>query len=158
MEFVMLKQFILGGVALAIVGGVAFAETAATPGPAAPADLQVAAADNAPPPPPAVDPQNPDDNQGWWGWGKHRHGGRHGQMGMNGPMGGPGGPGMMGGHGGPGMMMNHQGFRLTLGEGISVNVMCGKEVMKDCIAEAQPLIDAAKAAAATQPAPAAKTP
>jgi hypothetical protein len=156
-EYQMLKQFILGGVALAIVGGVAFAETNAT----APAQPDAQVADNAgnPPPPPAADPQG-GDGQGWWGWGRHGHGGhRHGdfgpgQMAMNGAMGGPGGPSMMGG---PGMMMDHQGFRMTLGHGINVGVMCGKQALKDCIADAQPLIDAAKAAATAQ-APAAKTP
>lgn len=61
---------------------------------------------------------------------------------------------MMGmrGLGGPGMMMNHEGFRLQLGKGISVGVMCGKEAIKDCIADAQPLIDAAKAVATQAPA------
>ena len=65
-----------------------------------------------------------------------------------------------GGMGAPGMgargMMSHSGFRMNLGNGVNVGVMCGTEAMKDCIAEAQPLIDAAKAAATAQPA--AKTP
>jgi len=63
----------------------------------------------------------------------------------------PGGPGMM-------AVMDHQGFHLHLGNGIDVGVMCGKEVLKDCIAEAQPLIDAAKAAATAQAPAATKTP
>ena len=153
----MLKQFILGGVALAIVSGVALAENSAANPPPAQPDAQVA--DTAGNPPPAVDPQGGDE-QGWWHWGKHRHGGRHGEFGqgrmaMAGQMGGPDGPGPMGG---PGMMMDHQGFRLHLGQGIDVGVTCGKEVLKDCVAEAQPLIDAAKAAATAQAPAAAKTP
>ena len=161
----MLKQLILGGVALAIVSGVAFAENSAANPPPAQPDAQVADSAGNPPPPPAVDPQG-GDGQGWWHWGKHRHGGRHGEFGegrmaMAGQMDGPDGPGPMGGPrglGGPGMMMDHQGFRLHLGQGIDVGVMCGKEVLKDCIAEAQPLIDAAKAAATAQAPAAAKTP
>jgi len=135
----MLKQFILGGVALAIVGGVALAETNTA---GAPADSSAQIADNndansSPPPPQGG------DGQGWWGGHKHHHGwGRGGQEGPGGRM-GMGGPGM-------GMMMDHQGFRLTLGNGINVGVMCGKEALKDCVAEAQPLIDAAKAAATAQ--------
>lgn len=152
MEFKMLKQFLYGAVALAVIGGVAYAENNATNPPAPPADTQ--AADNAgnPPPPPG-------DGQGWWGRMRHRHGGRHmqdmmGQGGGDGPgMMGHGGPGMMG-QGGPGMMaamMDHQMFHLQLGNGIEVHVNCGKAEMKDCIASAQPLIDAAKAAAVAQP-------
>ena len=147
----MLKQFLYGAAALMIVGGVAYAENNAANPP--PADAQ--AADNAgnPPPPP------PGDGQGWWGRMGHRHGGRHmqgmmGQGGADGPgMMGQGGHGMMG-QGGPGMMaamMDHQMFHLQLGNGIEVHVNCGKAEMKDCIASAQPLIDAAKAAAVAQP-------
>ena len=148
MEFKMLKQFLYGAAALAVIGGVAYAENNAANPP--PADAQVAATDGNPPPPPG-------DGQGWWGRMGHRHGGRHmqGMMGQD----GPGGPAMMGqgGHspmGGPGMMaamMDHQMFHLQLGNGIEVHVNCGKTEMKDCIANAQPLIDAAKAAAAAQP-------
>ena len=36
---------------------------------------------------------------------------------------------------------------LQLGPNVSVGLMCGTQALKDCIAEAQPLIDAAKAAA-----------
>jgi hypothetical protein len=152
-EYHMLKQLILGGVALAIVSGVAFAEnSAANPPPAEPNARVTDSAAN-PPPPPVVDPQG-GDGQGWWHWGKHRHGGHHGEFGQ----GRMAMAGQMGGRGGPGMMMDHQGFRLHLGQGIDVGVMCGKEVLKDCIAEAQPLIDAAKAAATAQAPAAAKTP
>jgi len=72
----MLKQFMLGGVALAIVSGVAFAENSAANPPPAQPDAQ--AADSAGNPPPPQD----GDGQGWWGWGKHRHGGRHGEFGQ----------------------------------------------------------------------------
>ncbi|MEP6827483.1 MAG: hypothetical protein ABJA10_05365 [Aestuariivirga sp.] len=151
MEFIMLKQFLYGAAALMIVGGVAYAENnAVNPAPAAPADTQAANSDGNPPPPPG-------DGQGWWGRMGHRHGGRH-MQGMMG-QGGPDGPGMMGQGGrgpmgGPGMMaamMDHQMFHLQLGNGIEVHVNCGKAEMKDCIASAQPLIDAAKAAAVAQP-------
>ena len=145
----MLKQFLYGAAALALIGGVAYAENnAANPPPAPPADAQGAGPDGNPPPP---------DGQGWFGGWGHRHGGRHmrGMMGQDGPgMMGQGGPGMMGGAGGPGMMaamMDHQMFHLQLGNGIEVHVNCGKTEMKDCIANAQPLIDAAKAAAVAQP-------
>ena len=101
----------------------------------------------APPPPPAQDQASAgqkDDQGGWFGgWG--HHGGRRHEM--RGEMGGPGGPRGFGGPGG--MMMNQQGFRLQLGPTTSVGIMCGTQAMKDCIAEAQPLIDAAKAAAGT---------
>ena len=43
--------------------------------------------------------------------------------------------------------MGRQGFRLQLGPNVSVGIMCGTQAMKDCIAEAQPLIDTAKTAA-----------
>ena len=142
----MLKQFLIGAAALAIVGGVAYAENnAVNP---AQTDPQVAATDGNPQSPPG-------DGHGWWG--RHRHGGRHmqgmmgerGMMGQGGPgMMGPGGPGPMGGPGMMAAMMDHQMFHLELGNGIAVHVNCGKAEMKDCIANAQPLIDAAKAAVA----------
>lgn len=145
----MLKKVTLALLAVTMIGGVAIAEdNAATP----PAQNQNQTAQN--------NPDQNQDGQGWWGghW-RHRHGGQrmHRMMGDQGGPNGVGGPGM-GGPGGPGMMgmMNHQGFKLHLGTGIDVGVMCGKETLKDCIAEAQPLIDAAKAAATAQPA--AKTP
>jgi hypothetical protein len=141
----MLKKVTLALLAVTMIGGVAIAEdNAATP----PAQNQNQTAQN--------NPDQNQDGQGWWGgmW-RHRHGG-HGTHRMMGDQGGPIGVGQpgMGGPGGPGMMgmMNHQGFKLHLGTGIDVGVMCGKEALKDCIAEAQPLIDAAKAAAAVQPA------
>ncbi len=144
----MLKQFLYGAAALAIVGGVAYAENNAATPPAAPA-VNPQVTDNAGS---AVQPQ-PDDGQGWWSRMRGHHGHRRGHMGMM-DEGGPGGPGMMGGPGGPGMMAmmgGMQGFHLTLGNGIDVHVMCGKVELKDCIANAQPLIDAAKSAAAVQP-------
>ena len=137
-----MKQFMFGAAVLAIIAGVAYAQ------------------DNAANPPPPADNQtmNNDDNgqqqgggQGWWG--KHRHGGRgmHGPMQGRMDMMGQGGPSPMGGPGMMATMMNHQGFHLELGNGVGVHVMCGQADMKDCIASAQPLIDAAKAAAAVQP-------
>ena len=162
----MLKQFLYGAAVLAMVGGVAYAENnVANPPPAPPVDGQVE--DNAGNPPP------PGEGQGWWGRMGHRHGGRHmqgmmGQGGADGPgmmgqgghgmmgpgghgMMGPGGPGPMGGPGMMAAMMDHQMFHLQLGNGIEVHVNCGKAEMKDCITSAQPLIDAAKAAATAQP-------
>ena len=147
----MLKQFLYGAAALMIVGGVAYAENnAVNTAPAAPSDAQAANNDGNPPPP-------PDDGQGWGGRMGHRHGGRHmqGKMGQGGPDGsgmmGQGGRGPMGGPGMMAAMMDHQMFHLQLGNGIEVHVNCGKAEMKDCIASAHPLIDAAKAAAAAQP-------
>ncbi len=160
----MLKKLLMGAAALTILGGVALADNTATttaPQPQAQDNAQADNGDN--PPPPPGDDQGGD---GWWGHHRHHHhhgwgrgdgdnrGGWEGR-GPGGPDGGRGGPGMMGmrGPGGPGaMMMNHEGFRLQLGKGISVGVMCGKEAIKDCIADAQPLIDAAKAAATQAPA------
>ena len=111
---------ILGGVlAIGLLAGIAHAATDQT----------------APPSPPAQDQASggqKDDQGGWFGGWGHRGGHRH-------DMRGPGGPG--------GMMMGKQGFRLQLGPTTSVGIMCGTQAMKDCIAEAQPLIDAAKAAA-----------
>ena len=130
----MFKQFLYGSAALMIIGGVAYAENSAANPPPPPADAQVSDIAGNPPPPPRG------DGQGWWGRMSHRHGGRH----MQGMM-GQGGPGMMA------AMMDHQMFHLQLGNGVEVQVNCGKSEMKDCIASAQPLIDAAKAAAATQP-------
>ena len=134
----MFNKLLLGVAALSILAGAAYAENSATTASTA----QVADNSAANPPPPVAG----DEGQGWWGRWRGHHG-HHGQMG--GPDGGP--DGGMGGRGGPGMMMDHQGFRLHMGNGIEVGVMCGKDALKDCIAEAQPLIDAAKAAAAAQP-------
>ena len=173
----MLRNLLLGVAALSIVGGVAYAEDAATNG--SPDMQQVAQADDnndAPPPAGNGDDQQAGNNGGgWWQWHQRWHGGQNGQGGQGGGdrwgmgQGGAGGPGMHGpgpgpgmrGPGGPGMMMGmmgpHNGFKLHLGKGIDVAVACGKEAIKDCVADAQPLIDAAKAAATAQAnAPAAK--
>jgi hypothetical protein len=176
-EFEMLKKLLLGVAALAVVGTVAYAEDTASNGQQ---NAQVAQADDNNDAAPAPGNDGPQANNngngggnggGWWEWhhrwhGQGDHGGGQGGgdrwgMGQGGPgHGGMGGPGMHG-PGGPGMMMGmmgpHNGFRIQLGKGISVGVMCGKEAIKDCVADAQPLIDAAKAAAQAQasaPAPA----
>ena len=146
----MLNKYIVGAVALVIAGGAAYAQTAQPTPPVQNDQGQAMQNDDQ-----NQDGQNMNDgqNQGWWGghWRHHGHGhgGMRGMMGQGGP--GMGGPGM----GGAGKMAK-AGFRMTLGNGVNVAVMCGNEAMKDCIAEAQPLIDAAKSAATAQPA--AKTP
>ena len=130
----MLNRMIMGASALVLLAGVALAQQAQTPPP--PQDNQQMSDDNNDAPPP------PDQ-----GWGKHWRKGHNGGMDggrMDGPRGGP--P--------PMMMAGLTGFRMHLGKGIDVDVMCGKDaVLKDCIAASQPLIDAAKAAATAQPAP-----
>ena len=120
----MLNKILAGALALGLLGSVAYAaDDQAAP----PAQPQAQAPDGA----------GPDgEQQGMW----HRHMGGH-RHDMRGEMRGPGGPG------GPGMMMGKQGFHLQLGPNVSVGLMCGTQAMKDCIADAQPLIDAAKAAA-----------
>ena len=139
----MLNKLLVGAVALTVLGGVAFAENNTTAQPPAQdqnTQNQMSQGNG--------DQNQDDQNQGWWGghWRHHGHG--HGHGGMRGMMGEQGpGPGM-----GGGAMMGKSGFRMTLGNGVNVGVMCGNEAMKDCIAEAQPLIDAAKGAAAAQPA------
>jgi hypothetical protein len=147
----MLKRMIIGAGALALLAGVAVAAQDAASPPPPQEDTQLA--DNgAPPPPPPGDGQ--DDGWGgpWRRWMGHGHHGHHpGMMGPDGGPGGPGGPGPMG------MMMHMNGFHMDLGNGIKVDVACGQEAIKDCIASSQSLIDAAKAAAAAQPA-APKTP
>ncbi|MDP8998032.1 MAG: hypothetical protein M3O03_13695 [Pseudomonadota bacterium] len=116
----MLNKFLIGALALGLLGGIAYADDQA----AAPAQAQAQA------------DQGPDgEQQGMW----HRHMGGH-RHDMRGEMRGPGGPG------GPDMIMGKQGFRLQLGPNVSVGLMCGTQALKDCIAEAQPLIDAAKSA------------
>lgn len=159
----MLKTLLLGVATLAVVGSVAYAENASN---APQQNMQVAQADDnnndAPPPPQGGDDaQQGGNGGGWWQWHHgwhHNHGddrGGPGMMGQGGPgtrgPGEPGGPGMHG-PGGPGMMGMgpHNGFKLHLGKGIDVAVACGKEAIKDCVADAQPLIDAAKAAATAQ--------
>jgi hypothetical protein len=146
----MLKRMIMGAGALALLAGVAFAaQDAANQPPPPPNDSQVADNGNPPPPPPGDGP-----DQGWGGAWRHwmghgHHGHHHGMMGLDGAGGpdGPGGPGAM-----MGMMAHMKGFRMNLGNGVHVDVACGEEPMKDCITSAQTLIDAAKTAAATQPA------
>ncbi len=121
----MLNKLLGAALAVSLVAGIAYA-----------------ANDQMTPPPPGDQGemgQGPNGGQGGW-WGKRHHGGR-GQM--RGAM-GQDGPGMMPP---PAMgMMGAKGFRLQLGPNVSVGLMCGQQSMKDCIAEAQPLIDAAKAA------------
>ena len=121
----MINKFLIGAVTLSLFAGMAYA-----------ANEQVS-----PPPPEQGQMAGGQDGgqQGWWG--RHRPGRHHD---MRGEMGGPGGPGMMG-------MMNKQGFSLQLGPNINVGIICGTQALKDCIAEAQPLIDAAKAAASIPP-------
>jgi len=132
----MLNKFLAGAVALALIAGIAHAasDQAAAPAQQAGQDQNAQGQD--------------DSNRGWWGHG-HGHGMHHGmgqgQMGGHGMM---GAPGMMGG---PGMMMGKAGFRMQLSPTVSVGIMCGQQALKDCIADAQPLIDAAKAAATAQP-------
>jgi len=133
----MFNRFVLGAAALAVFAGVALADTTGSTPPPAPNDqAQMQNQDD-----------QPQDGAGWGWWG-HRHGGHrmHGQD-IGGP--GMGRPGMM-------AMMRGTGFHLSLGNGVDVGLMCGTMPMKDCIAAAQPLIDAAKAVASA--APAAKTP
>ena len=150
----MYKRMIMGAAALALLAGVAMAAQDSANSPPPQNNNQVA--DNGPPPPP---PPGDGQDEGWGGGWRHwmgrgHHGHRHGMMGPDG-QGGPGGPG---GPGAMGMMMHMKGFRMNLGNGVHVDVACGEEAMKDCIASSQPLIDAAKTAAAAQPAPQAKTP
>ena len=119
----MLNKILAGALALGLLGSVAYAADDQ----AAPTQPQAQAQDGA----------GPDgEQQGMW----HRHMGGH-RHDMRGEMRGPGGPG------GPDMMMGKQGFHLQLGPNVSVGLMCGTQALKDCIAEAQPLIDAAKTAA-----------
>ena len=148
----MYKRMIMGAAALALLAGVAVAAQDAPPPP--PADNNQVADNGPPPPPPPGDDQNEGWGAGWRHWmGQGHRGHRRGMMGPDGGPGGPGGPGPMG------MMMHMKGFRMNLGNGVHVDVACGDEAMKDCIASSQTLIDAAKTAAAAQPAaPAPKTP
>lgn len=119
-----MKRILLGTCAVLLLAGIATAQTATTN----------------PPPPPAQDQQanGPDDQDGGWFKGRHRghHGDRMGRHGMGGP--GMGEQGM----GGPGMQMEGKGFGIMVGRGHALHVNCGDEAIKDCIAAAQPLIDA----------------
>ena len=135
----MFKRILLVATALAVLAGVALADTAATTTPTPPApdqgQMQADAQPDQDGPPP--------DDSGWGNWWRHgnRHGGHgdHGGRGMRGP-----------GMDGPPPMMAGAGFKLHLGKDIDVGIMCGATAFKDCIAAAQPLIDAAKATAANQ--------
>lgn len=111
-----MKQFLIGACAVMLLTAVAFAQTAATN-----------------PPPPAqdqqVDGQQADGQQsdggGWFSGGRRGHRGHHG---------GRGDMMMQGGNG--------KGFNIMVGPGHGLHINCGDEPMKDCIAAAQPLIDA----------------
>jgi hypothetical protein len=115
----MMKRILLGACAVVLMAGFATAQTANT---------------NPPPPPPQDQQQaGPDSNDqgGWGGWWGGKRGGHHRGDHMR------GGPG-----GGPGMHMQGKGFGIMLGQGRGLHINCGDEPMKDCIASAQPLIDA----------------
>jgi hypothetical protein len=88
-----------------------------------------------PPPPPGVQIDEQDSPDGappdqGKGWRKH---GRHGGMGQ-----------MRG-------MMKGKGFGIMAGPGHGLHVSCGEEPIKDCIAAAQPLIDAFNKAEVSTP-------
>ena len=122
----MMKRIILAASAAVLFAGLATAQTANTANPAPPPQAQDQQADG---------PDGPDGqgDGGWFGWG-HR-GGHHGGHGGRGPGGRDGG--------GPrGMQIDGKGFRIMVGPGHGLSVNCGQEEIKDCIASAQPLIDA----------------
>lgn len=121
-----MKKILLGACAVVLMAGFAMAQTAT----------------NAPPPPPPGQQMDGPDQQGGWGgwWG---HGRRHGWRGDHGErMSGEGGPGGPDGPGRLGLQRDGKGFGLMVGRGHGLHVNCGEEPMKDCIAAAQPLIDA----------------
>jgi hypothetical protein len=113
----MMKRILLGACAVVFMAGLATAQTANTN------------------PPPSQDQQQagPDgaDRGGWGGWWGGKRGGHHRGDHMR------GGPG-----GGPGMHMQGKGFGLMVGPGHGLHINCGEEPMKECVAAAQPLIDA----------------
>ncbi len=117
----MMKRILLGACAVVLLAGIATAQTANTNG-------------NPPPPPPQDQQANGPDSQGEGWFSGRRHGRHHGQMAS----------GMQdrGGRGGPGMQMEGKGFDIRVGAGHGLHINCGEEPMKDCIASAQPLIDA----------------
>lgn len=117
----MMKRILLGACAVVLMAGFAMAQTASTNG-------------NPPPPPPQDQQADGPDSQGGGWFSGRRHGRHHGQM----------GPGMQNGRdgGGPGMRMEGKGFDIRVGAGHALHINCGEELMKDCIASAQPLIDA----------------
>ena len=113
-----MKKILLGACALVLMTGFATAQTAT---------------DN--PPPPAQDQQiDGADSQGGGWFSGGRHGRHHGQKGYGRHHGG--------GRGGHIMQIDGKGFGLMLGPGHGLRINCGDEAMKDCIAAAQPLIDA----------------
>ena len=116
-----MKRILLGACAAVLMAGFAMAQTASTNG-------------NPPPPPPQDQQADGPDSQGGGWFSGRRHGRHHGQMGL----------GMQNGmdRGGPGMHMDGKGFGLMVGPGHGLHVNCGDEPIKDCIASAQPLIDA----------------
>jgi hypothetical protein len=119
----MMKRILLGACAVVIMAGFATAQTATT---------------NPPPPPPQDQQQVGPDANGQNGWGDWWSGKRRGHHGGNHMRGGAdGGP-----NGGPGMRMPGKGFNIELSAGRSLHINCGDEPMKECIASAQPLIDA----------------
>jgi hypothetical protein len=120
----MMKRIILAASAAVLFAGLATAQTTTPTNPPPPAQDQRA------------DGPDGQDDGGWFGWG-HR-GGRHGDHGGR----GPGGPGGRDGGGPRGMQMDGKGFRIMVGPGHGLSVNCGQEPMKECIASAQPLIDA----------------
>ncbi len=117
----MMKRILLGACAVVFLGGLATAQTVSTN-------------DNPPPPPPQDQQANGPDSPGGGWFSGHRHGRHHGEM----------GPGMENGGygGGPGLHMDGKGFDIKVGLGHGLHVTCGNEPIKDCIAAAQPLIDA----------------
>lgn len=116
-----MKSILLGACTVVLLAGLATAQT-------------VNANGNPPPPPPQDQQADGPDSQGGGWFGGHRHGRHHGDMG--GPMGNDRGEGR------PGMQMQGKGFGIMVGRGHALHVNCGDEPMKDCIASAQPLIDA----------------
>jgi opacity protein-like surface antigen len=121
MELKMMKRILLGACAVVLLAGIAMAQAATNN-------------DNPPPPPPQDQQANgPDSGDGGWFSG-YRHGRHHGER---------GGPMQNGADGGgPGMRMDGKGFGIMVGPGHGLHVNCGNEPMKDCIASAQPLIEA----------------
>ena len=116
-----MKRILLGASAVVLLAGFATAQTVAS--------------NDTPPPPPPQDQQadGPDSQGGGWFSGR-RHGRHHGKM-DHGKQNGRDG-------GGPGMHLNGKGFGIMVGPGHGLRINCGDEPMKDCIAAAQPLIDA----------------
>jgi hypothetical protein len=127
-----MKRFIIGAVAVLMFASVATAQQASTtansPPPAAGVQVDNSNGDNA-------NGDNGQGNGGWFGWGHHgrHHGNMDGRRGDGGPM---MGDGPMGG------MMRGKGFHIVAGPGHRLDVNCGDEPIKDCIASSQTLIEA----------------